>query len=1562
MKKLIPALLLLLSTLLLPQPSTVCAQGLAAFSEPSQTKEMARAGENPVTPNRVVPQVEAPQTVLAFPANPSPQDFFRARVFEEPLVPIGGEPSRAENAALATALLRYARRAGPDDFSSLTSFLREHPGSSWCAALLTDLGIEYYNTAHYSLALDAWARAWPLSKDAADPKGKAIADRAVGELAYMYARLGRMTELEALLKSIEGRVFVGAATERISGARGGLSEMKSRPEISFRCGPLALLRILLSLDPQPAGIETILDSASTTDGFSLPQVARLSQQVGLDYQMAFRERGAAFVVPSVVHWKVGHYAAMTRREDGLYLLEDSTFRNDAWVTKAALEEECSGYFLIPPGDVPEGWRAVASTEGDAIWGKGLVSGPDPGGGGGGDDEGGCPGMAVSSVDLLFVSLNLTDEPVGYSPPVGPPVRFRVSYNQRDPFQPANFTYSNFGPKWTFDWLAYIKDSPTNVLADVEYYRSGGFARFFTGLDRLTKTYALQRLDRTKLTRTSSTSYEMLAADGSRRIFSQSDGSVGSTRKVFLTQIIDPYGNATSLTYDAQLRIAAVTDAIGQVTTLTYGNPNDLYKITRVTDPFGRFATFEYDAANRLTRITDVIGLTSEFAYEGAGDFVNALITPYGTNTFIKGESGTTRWLETHYPDGNRERVEFNQGVPIPGSDPVASVPSGILTQNLALFGRNTFYWSKTACALGYGDYTKAKIFHWLHTAGDGTFATRVVESEKEPLEGRVWYNYPGQASAYHVGTINKPTRVGRVLDDGSTQLYSYEYNGFGNLTNEVDPVGRTFSYLYAANGIDLLETRQTRAGSNELLSQTTYNSQHLPLTEIDAAGQRTSYTYNARGQILTETDPRGSTATHRYDTNGYRSSVDGPLPGPGDTTTWTYDSYGRVRTKTDESGYTLAFDYDAMDRLTRITFPDGTYQESTYTRLDLTESRDRAGRVTSLEYNAARQLTRSTDPLNRVTQFQWCNCGGLKSLTDPIGRTTTWRNDVQGRVTAKVYPDGSEIGYVYEDTTSRLRERIDEKLQVAQYSYNRDDTVSAILYPYATIATPPVYFLYDQAYERPTSMADGTGTTHFDYVRITSPPSLGAGSLASEDGPAPYDTITYRYDELGRRVSTAIHGVANVTAFDAAGRVTGVTNALGIFHYTYTDSSPRPAVQTFPNGQTIHLRYAGNIQDQHLQSITNAFGNTLISAFHYTYDGPAGRIASWAQQSGLQIPTIHGYVYDDDDQLLAASVSQAGVTNRSFSYSYDPAANRLSETIDGNTNAYGYNALNQLTTTTGAGTAATNEWDAEDRLVAVNTGAQRTEFEYDGLGRRVGIRQWVNGAEVSNRRFVWCDNTICEERDANGVVSKRFFGHGVKLEAGPAAGSYFYTRAHLGSICEMTDTNGNVRARYAYDPFGRRTRVAGDLEADYGFAGMFVSSETGLSLTQYRAYDPELGRWLSRDPLEDAEMEEGPNLYAYVRNNVVNLIDPQGLCCEPEKKQVEDYESAYQRCKDRENAHGFDHECDWWWQPSIKALSEELAKCQRKPCTPPKKEPKKPGKKKPGKPPGQKKPKKACKM
>ena len=226
--------------------------------------------------------VEPPRTSLAFSANPTTEELFRAHVFQEPLVVVGDEPTAAENSALATALLGYAKRSGPDDFSALTDFLIGHPQSPWAAALLTDLGLEYYDTAHYSLAIEAWSQAWALAKNARDRKGLAVVDRAFGELIHMDARLGRMDEIESLLKSVGKRPMLGPAAERISEARGALWDMQNHPEISFRCGPLALRSIRIALNMNGSSDAEILKSASTQKGCSLPQVAELSKKIGLN--------------------------------------------------------------------------------------------------------------------------------------------------------------------------------------------------------------------------------------------------------------------------------------------------------------------------------------------------------------------------------------------------------------------------------------------------------------------------------------------------------------------------------------------------------------------------------------------------------------------------------------------------------------------------------------------------------------------------------------------------------------------------------------------------------------------------------------------------------------------------------------------------------------------------------------------------------------------------------------------------------------------------------------------------------------------------------------------------------------------------------------------------------------------------------------------------------------------------------------------------------------------------------------------------------------------------------
>jgi RHS repeat-associated protein len=1482
--------------------------------------------------NRTVPAVAPPQPGLRFSTQPTLEEFFRAHIFQEPLVPVGGEPTAAENADLAAALSGYAKRGGPDDFTSLTGFLDRHPQSPWTAALLTDLGLEYYNTAHYSLALDAWSNAWALAGKAADAKSAALLSRAFGELIRLDSRLGRMDEMERLLNSIGNHPLPGPAGQRIVDAREALWSMKNHPEVSFRCGPLALRNIRMALSMDGATDAEIQKSASTQRGCSLPQVTALSKKIGLNYQMAFRNSGD-FVIPSVVHWKVGHYAAMVRKAGDLYELHDPTFGNSAWATKQALEAETSGYFLIGPGPLAVGWRAVNEEEGASVWGKGLTSGNDPQHIAKNDlaTGGTCPaqgvGMAVAKVHLMDVNLNLTDQPVGYSPPVGPPVRFTLRYNERDVFQPANFSYGNLGPQWTFDWLTYITDDPTNVLADVNLYVGGGGQRTYIGFNTNTQTYAYQQYDQNLLTRTGSSSYELLSGDGSKLVFSQSDGSVGSSRNLFLTQQIDPQGNAISFTYDTNLCLVAVTDAIGQVTTLTYGLPStnvttvsgttsnvsvvlaDPYKLTKVTDPFGRSATLNYKpqlvqetvttsstnyvyAWEGLASDTDVIGITSQFGYYSVAtqttpvefeisSYVDSLTTPYGTTAFsTNADNGTTRSLEITYPDSSQQRVEFNQTINLPPSDPLTSVPADMLTDNAYLQFRNTFYWDRTACALAYGDYSKARLFHWCHADTFAPTTSGCLESSRRPLEGRVWYDYAGQTIGNVIGSNTVPTHIGRVLDDGTTQLYTYAYNGFGHLTNSIDPLGRTLSYTYDSNGIDLLEIRQTRLGQNELLAKGTYNAQHCPATITDASGQTTTFTYNSRGQLLTITDPLNESTTCDYDTNGYLLSVDGPLPGTNDVTTMTYDTFGRVRTLTDVSGYVLTFNYDNLNRVTRLTHPDSTLSQYSYNLLDCVSYQDRAGRLTSFAYDNLRQLSSMTDPLGRTTRFEWCRCGALQSITDPMGRTTSWTTDVQGRRTAKQYNDGSQVNNVYDKTTSRLLQITDERRQTVGYTYNADDTLSAFSYGNATVMTPSVSFTYDPNYRRIASITDGLGTRTYSYIPISSPPVLGAGELEGITGPLPNEATSYVYDNLDRPVRKTVDGVVSTCAFDAVGRIAGISNELGAFTYNYDGGSHRLVSETFPNGQSTTIGYGNNLQDFVFQQITNAIGATPISQFGYSHDIARRQITAWSQQVGAQSPSVFSFGYDAANQLLSAAVTISGVLANAFGYSYDPAGNRLTELTGGATATSTYNALNQLSIAANAAiNSRTNEWDAQNRLTAVNQGNLRTEFAYDGLSRLAYIRQLQNGSQISFRRFVWCNNRICEERDMSGTnITKRFYPQGVALETGTNAGSYYYTRDHVGSIRELTDGEGNVRARYAYDPFGRRTKVSGDMDADFGFAGMFWTSEASLSLTRFRAYDPNLGRWLSRDPLRNAEFRQGPNLYAYVRNEPIGRRDSSGLC------------------------------------------------------------------------------------
>jgi RHS repeat-associated protein len=317
--------------------------------------------------------------------------------------------------------------------------------------------------------------------------------------------------------------------------------------------------------------------------------------------------------------------------------------------------------------------------------------------------------------------------------------------------------------------------------------------------------------------------------------------------------------------------------------------------------------------------------------------------------------------------------------------------------------------------------------------------------------------------------------------------------------------------------------------------------------------------------------------------------------------------------------------------------------------------------------------------------------------------------------------------------------------------------------------------------------------------------------------------------------------------------------------------------------------YFPNAQDKRLREIKNQRGvTTLISQFDYTYDAE-GQILTWTRNyPGLSpAPQRFDLGYDNADQLLTAPLKNGDVLLRQYTYGYDLAANRTSELVDTTTTTSTPNNVNEITSQSGGtnrpltydangsltddGLTRTFEWDGANRLRAINyTGtANGSEFTYDGLSRCVKIVEKTGQQVTSTRKFVWCGMERCEFRDANDAVTVFVYPQG-QYSHGP----YFYSRDHLGSIREMFKSNGTVVARYDYDPWGRSTAVINTTLPDFNFTGLYRHSRSNLDLAVYRAYDPDLGRWISRDPIAE---QGGINLYRYIENNPVEIVDPLGL-------------------------------------------------------------------------------------
>ncbi len=124
----------------------------------------------------------------------------------------------------------------------------------------------------------------------------------------------------------------------------------------------------------------------------------------------------------------------------------------------------------------------------------------------------------------------------------------------------------------------------------------------------------------------------------------------------------------------------------------------------------------------------------------------------------------------------------------------------------------------------------------------------------------------------------------------------------------------------------------------------------------------------------------------------------------------------------------------------------------------------------------------------------------------------------------------------------------------------------------------------------------------------------------------------------------------------------------------------------------------------------------------------------------------------------------------------------------------------------------------------------------------------------------------------------RFEYAGLRMPVAVTYGGTTYYMAYdqVGSLRAVADSASNMLKSIEYDSFGN---VIDDSNPafymPFGFAGGLYDADTGLVRFGFRDYDPDVGRWTAKDPILFAGGDT--DLYGYVLNDPVNLIDPLGL-------------------------------------------------------------------------------------
>ncbi|WP_319561737.1 RHS repeat-associated core domain-containing protein [Marispirochaeta sp.] len=289
----------------------------------------------------------------------------------------------------------------------------------------------------------------------------------------------------------------------------------------------------------------------------------------------------------------------------------------------------------------------------------------------------------------------------------------------------------------------------------------------------------------------------------------------------------------------------------------------------------------------------------------------------------------------------------------------------------------------------------------------------------------------------------------------------------------------------------------------------------------------------------------------------------------------------------------------------------------------------------------------------------------------------------------------------------------------------------------------------------------------------------------------------------------------------------------------------------------------------HMQSITYLRGEIVT----FTYDKAGNRQEETSIEGGLSEINSSSYYAAGQSQRLKTN-GDSGANGR-YAFVYDENGNMTAR------GTFYSESGDEVIIDTSNGESRSYQWDLAGRLTGVShredgTLSGSVSYTYSPRGLRI-TRTGTDGTTV----FIYDQwgNVLYEKSGSEYRDYIRVFGSllvrvdgTIDSDIHSETGRYYYHTDHLGTIEAATDASGTEVWSANYSAFGEVLATTGSLDQEPVYTGKGYDDEVGLYYYNARWYDPELGRFISEDPIKD-----GVNWYVYVSNNPLKFVDPTGL-------------------------------------------------------------------------------------